>query len=244
MQWPLGLTSAHCEGCGGPLDAEGHHRVACMRSGRVKIRAAHTEKVLARICSEAGARVQENVKLSDLNLGVRAGDERRIEVVASGLPCRGGRQMAVDVTIRGVVSADGHAKPQSHWKDGAAAEKARADKEDRYPEFSRGSRCSLVVAAIEAGGRYSQETSRLLQDLAQAKAATVPAYLRKHTALVMERRWSKMLSISIAGTIARSIFLSKDELRCSPIGVGNSPWLQDVIVESRLAMQPSAATSA
>ena len=44
------------------------------------------ERVLARVCREAGARVATNVFLRDLNLDVPTEDGRRIEVVANGLP--------------------------------------------------------------------------------------------------------------------------------------------------------------
>ena len=45
-----------------------------------------------RIFREAGARVRRNVLVRDLNVpGVHPGDERRIEVIAEGLPLYHGR---------------------------------------------------------------------------------------------------------------------------------------------------------
>ena len=41
---------------------------------------------MARICCEAGAPVKENQLLRDLNVVVQADDQRRIEVIANGLP--------------------------------------------------------------------------------------------------------------------------------------------------------------
>ena len=41
---------------------------------------------MARICREAGARVKENQLLRDLNIEAQADDQRRIEVIANGLP--------------------------------------------------------------------------------------------------------------------------------------------------------------
>ena len=76
LLWPLSVMPAKCEGFGASLDKEGNHRAACMRSGRVKLRAAMPEKILARICREAGGRVRENVRLSNLNLDTRADDDR------------------------------------------------------------------------------------------------------------------------------------------------------------------------
>ena len=51
--------------------------------------------------SEAGATVRFNCLLREMNVAVRAEDERRIEVLASGLPLFHGAQLALDITLRG-----------------------------------------------------------------------------------------------------------------------------------------------
>ena len=61
------------------------------------------ERVLARICREAGARVKCNTRLRDMNVGVTSTDERNIEVLAQDLPCFGGAQLAIDVTLRSAL---------------------------------------------------------------------------------------------------------------------------------------------
>ena len=49
------------------------------------------------MCREAGARATTNTR--DLNAAVSRFDDRRIEVIANGLPLRNGAQLAVDTTI-------------------------------------------------------------------------------------------------------------------------------------------------
>eukprot|EP00973_Karenia_brevis_P090488 12402835-Karenia_brevis.AAC.1 len=61
---------------------------------------------MARICREAGATVRMNVLISSLNIHVPAGNGRRIEVLAPGLPCRSGGQIAIDVTMRSLLRID------------------------------------------------------------------------------------------------------------------------------------------
>ena len=56
-----------------------------MRTGRVKKRAVPTERVLALVFREAGARVRFNAFLRDMNVGVPATNTRRIEVLAQDL---------------------------------------------------------------------------------------------------------------------------------------------------------------
>ena len=52
LHLPLPITEAVCEGCGALVDIHGHHRAACMRTGRVKKRAVPTERVLTGSCEK------------------------------------------------------------------------------------------------------------------------------------------------------------------------------------------------
>ena len=150
-------SEATCAGCRAPLDPFGRHRVSCTRTGRVKTRAGPVERVMARICREAGATVRFNALLRDvMNIGVRATD-RHIEVLAQDLSCFGSAQLAVDVTLRGVLSSEGEPHPHASDVDGAVLLEARRDKERTYLEVVAARRWRLVVVAIETGGRWSEE---------------------------------------------------------------------------------------
>ena len=192
LQLPLQLTESHCEGCGSALDPTGHHRNACCKSGRLKKRALPLERAAARIRREAGATVRENVKLKDLNLVVPAA------VLAFGLPCRAGAQLAIDATFRSPLTATGAARPQAATQNAVVTDSARADKERKYPELPNTHRCQLVVLALETGGRFSSETSSFLEELAFAKAAEAPGPLRKSARLSWQRRWTRLLACTAA----------------------------------------------
>ena len=87
-------------------------------SGRLRTRAVAPERTLARVCREAGAIVRTNVKLRDMNIAVRADDERCIEVVASGLPLFHGAQLAVDITLRCALTSRGEPRTGAAREDG------------------------------------------------------------------------------------------------------------------------------
>ena len=80
--YPSGGFPSNRVRCHSVLDARGRHRAACTLSGRVKKRATPIERVLARVCREAGARVRFDAYLRDMNVDVAASDGRRIEVLA------------------------------------------------------------------------------------------------------------------------------------------------------------------
>ena len=132
------------------------------------------ERTLARVCREAGATVRHNTKLRDMNVAVAAEDERAIEVLASGLP-------AVDVTVRCALTADGLATPGAARHDGAALLRARGDKERKYTELVHNDRCQLVVVALDAGGRWSDEATKFSCELAGSRSREVPPMLQGST---------------------------------------------------------------
>ena len=150
---PLPVNEARCDGCHEPLDTLGRHLAACPRTGRLRKLASPIERMLARICREAGVRVRFNAFLRDMNVHVRADDERRIEVLAQDLPCFGGAQLAIDVTLRSALRSSGEPQPHAADVDGAILLEAPREKEATYPELASSNRCRLVVVAVETGGR-------------------------------------------------------------------------------------------
>ena len=236
LRWPLPLLPSACEGCGSHMDVYGDHRCACMVTGRVKLRSIPMERVLARICTEAGARVRTNIFLRHLNLPVLAGDDRRIEVLAQGLPCYGGAQLAIDATMGSPLRGDGQPRPRAAWQDGAALLDARRDKDRTYPEFQSGTRARLVVIAAETGGRVSAETVDFLWQLATARASSAPWYLRGSAAYAHFRRWSRLLAVTCANALAASLLEERDALALETPQAGGCPWLMDLLAEARLDM--------
>ena len=205
LNLPLQIVEKRCA-CGELLDSKGRHRAACTASGRVRSRAVATERCVQRICREAGAIVQPNALLRDMNIGVCTADDRRIEVLASGLPLHGGAQLAVDVTLRGFLTAQGESRIGGGG-GGQFLANARADKERKYHELLGSKRCKLVVLALSTGGRWSTEAIQFIQDIAWAKARSAPEYLRASVAFAWQRRWAQMLSVSAATAFANSLVM-------------------------------------
>jgi hypothetical protein len=89
LRLPLSLSETHCRRRGA-LDALGDHRAACSSVDVLGPRGVSLEKIAARICREAGARVSTSTYLRDLNLDSLRRGERKLQVIANGLPCRTG----------------------------------------------------------------------------------------------------------------------------------------------------------
>ena len=93
LRLPLPLDAAACR-CRRPVDPLGDHRAACPRSGILRSRGLPLERAAARVCREAGVIVACHVLVRDLNIYPERLDDRRIEVIANGLPLWGGAQLA------------------------------------------------------------------------------------------------------------------------------------------------------
>ena len=172
--------------------------------------------------------MRQNVFLRSMNLTVRPGDSRRVEVVAQGLPCRGGKQLAVDVTLRHVLTADGRPQARTASEDGVVAARARGDKETAYPELVAGTRCELVVVAVETGGRWSDEASSFLEELSFARARDANSLVRGSAQQAWLRRWTRMLATACARAFATSLVSPATSLAGAGTD-GPSPCLSDVL---------------
>ena len=75
--------------------------------------------------------MRQNVMLREMNVTVSALDERRVEVLASGLPLNHGAQLAIDVTLRSALTAGGAPRTNAARVDGAGFAQARREKERR-----------------------------------------------------------------------------------------------------------------
>ena len=133
----------------------------------------------ARMSQEAGERVRTHCYLRNLNLEEgRVRDDRRLEVVVSGLPAYNGAQVAVDATLVSPLTRNGEARPRAHREDGAALKDARKHKDSTYPELRRAQRCHLLTAGMEVGGRWDDAAYAFLVELAKAKAQEAAPVLR------------------------------------------------------------------
>ena len=182
-----------------PLDLLGDHRAACAQSGVLRARGGPLERAVARICREGGGRVTTNTRLTDLNIqNLSRVDDRRIEVIANGLPMWGGSQLAVDTTLVSPLTRSGEPRSRGGTYAGAALQDARRNKERTYPELLQNRRCRLVVLGIEVGGRWSNEASNFIRMLANVRARSSPPSLQAATRAALVSRWSALLTHAAA----------------------------------------------
>jgi hypothetical protein len=239
LRLPLPLAQASCR-CRRFLDHFGDHRAACSTAGVLGRRGVPLEVAAARICREAGARVSTNVMLRDLNLHLPPTDNRRLEVVANGLPLWQGVQLAVDTTLVSPVSRAGRPQPHCHSTPGAALARARQRKETTYPELLQThgpGQCRLVVLAVEVGGRMSEETTTFLRLLAQARARSAPQLLKKQVASALLNRWTNLLACAAQQAFAASLL--EQPLAGTANVDGQAPDLSDLVCDDRWACPPS-----
>ena len=169
----------------------------------------------------------------DLNIdNIQRQDDRRIEVIANGLPLWGGVQLAIDTTLVSPLTRASEPRSRAGRYAGAAVQDATRAKERTYPALLQTRRCKLVVLAIEVGGRWSQEATTFLRLLAQAKARTIPARLKASFTKALIHRWSAQITHAAMTAYAASLL----EFDCvaSTVTDGNQPLTSEVLAEATL----------
>ena len=199
----LPLSSATCW-CGQPFDSRGHHRGACAHAGVLGRRGFPLESCVARMCREAGARVSQNIRVQDMDLlPVPRVDNRRLEVVADGLPLFHGAQLVVPLWS---VLSEQMVFHEGSVSDVTGLRWTRRTKELRYPELSGDQgRARLVVFACETGGRWCEEAHDFLRQLARARARWEPPEIRQAARRAWFRRWCTALACCAAQAFALSL---------------------------------------
>ena len=91
------------------------------------------------------------------------------------------------------------------FRAGAALRAARRRKERRYLELAGATRCCLVVFAMEVGGRWSTESTRLVHDFARARARSAPVLLRASAKQAWFARWTGMLAVAALSAFAATL---------------------------------------
>ena len=203
---PLPAGPRQCV-CGVELDDWGVHLLACMQTGRVMRRATLHEQAIWQILREAGASAKHRPFLRDLSIpGVAAGDARRLDVVATGLPLYGGRTIVVDATLRSPLTGAGLWRHNADQEDGATFAQAVRDKHHKYPELlAQGLRVQFVVAAGEVGGRCNDQLIGLVRQLARHKASTFARPLRASMHTILARRFWGILSVATQRAVAQCV---------------------------------------
>ena len=150
--------------------------------------------------------MRDNVLLVDSAIAaIDAGDGRRVEIVATGLPYCQEVPLAVDATMVSPLHADGTAFPGAAEQPGVAFKRALRAKHATYPELVASHQLRLVVAAVETGGRLNRESLALLEQAAAAKARQAPVPLQRSMARVWKTRWTAMLSVATQTALAATL---------------------------------------
>ena len=150
-----------------------------------------------------------------MNLAVAANDDRAIEVLAAGLPLFFGAQLAVDITVRCALAADG--TPGS--TEPCAPELGRT-------RNGRTQNSSVATGVVWSLSLSKRERKLSVESLAAVRARDAPPALFHSAALAWRRRWSRMVAVSVARSFSSSLVALPAALH----GVdGTAPDLVDLL---------------
>ena len=98
----LGLEPSQCEGCNVQLDRWGHHRCACMRTGRAHNRHKRMTSYWRQVLMETGAEIPDrNMErlIRDTQVRCDPDDRRRMDLIATDLEIYNGLPLFIDYRL-------------------------------------------------------------------------------------------------------------------------------------------------
>ena len=204
----VGAEGAWCEGRGRALDAHGHHRAACTRTGRNHARHRSLIAAWRQVFHEAGGHVpQRNVErmLRHTHVPVPPGDNRRLDLVVPGLAVERGLPLFCDVTCVSPLTGSGLARSGATMRDGAIVTDAHRTNRATYPEVEQSGLGRLLCLGVETFGRWGEDVLKILPTMAREKCRGLPGRIRQRAQIAQARRWWGLLSVAAQRSVARSL---------------------------------------
>ena len=163
-------------------------------------------------------------------------DQRRMDIVAApgsrAVGARRGVPLFGDVTIVSVHTMRGEAKPLAANRDGAVLGQAVSRKRRTYADVAASSEAALVVLGCEVYGRWCEDATSLVREMAALKAREAPPLLRGCAQHAWSNRWWSMIGVGVHRAIAEALLRHAGcDLQSSP-ATTEPPPLAEVIMEA------------
>ena len=150
--------------------------------------------------------------------GGAADDRRRLDFVIYGAAAHG-KALCCDATLVSPARRDGSPQAGAPERDGVAIATPQRRKLARYPVLTRNGSHGLCVLAAEVGGRWNDESQRLVQRLVSYVSVMLNVSLPDHDP------WSFQGStLWAAGGKCEGADLASRSFPMRPTNVGSSPF--------------------
>ena len=199
-----------CPGCRNHLDQYGFHRTTCMRTGVVHAR----HKVLVNSWKRLFKEIGVNIPRRDVERPLRLthirrseNDNRRMDLITRGLSgIFGGKPLFMDATCISPIHGNGLPMVGAADHDGACLHRKDDDTyHTDYPDVFVSPHAKLLSLSVETYGRWGSDSLSLVRQMAQYKAADLPACLQRSVAHSFSKRAWGVLSICLQKIITDSI---------------------------------------
>jgi len=134
-----------------------------------------------------------------------------------------------DVTVVGVHTKQGTARPTAATTDGGVLTQAVATKRRKYADVVASREAALLVLGCETYGRWCDDATRLVRELVALKAREAPPSLRACARHAWSQRWWALVSVGVQRAVAEALLChGGPDLQPNP-PVEPAPPLADVL---------------
>ena len=124
---------------------------------------------------------------------------------ARSVGARRGVPLFIDVTIVSVHTGSGEARPHAASTDRGIIGSGVATKRRKHADVHSSATASLLVLGCEVYGRWSDDTTRTMRELAALKARQAPPLLRGCAMHAWSNRWWGIVGVGVQRAIAEAL---------------------------------------
>ena len=110
-----------------------------------------------------------------------------------------------DVTVVSVHTRTGLARPTAANVDGSTISRAAATKRRKYNDVRGSAHACLLVLGCEVYGRWSEDATRIMRELAALKARQAPTLVRACARHAWSNRWWALVGVGVQRAIAEAL---------------------------------------
>ena len=143
--------------------------------------------------------------LRDSHIPVHPDDQRRLDIVATGLPIAQGLPLFCDVTVLSPLTRNGDARPGTSNQGGSLLAAAERENNDMYEEIRSSGFGTLLCLGAETYGRWGAQAVWLVPALATERTRHLHPRIRTGIALASLHRWWGILGIALQNVVAHAI---------------------------------------
>ena len=167
--------------------------------------------------------------LRNTNIPVPSEDNRRLDLIVTGLNVHRGLPLFCDVTIVSSISGNGEPRGGTSNRNGGLLQQAQQENDDTYHAVVVSGLGSLLCLGSEVFGRWSSQCVNMVPALARERSRGLHPRVRRGVALSLQHRWWGLLGLALQRSVSQLVLYTGHGVDLFQTLLEPTPPLSDVV---------------